>query len=266
MLRADETEVILISKIGRHQVLDLIDSTGIVYFDDYARICTVIKEGSKDNRGDTSPHRMAKLFGGDWRKYNNHFIIQCSGCPMMCPYCYVDNLKIDKYMTVSEIVELFETFRFRAKATRGVDINVLHLMGGDPGLYCDMWPELRRELDKNGMKDVVLFSDVILVENKIISKKPWEFIDLERFLLVGCLKGTTRESFKKNSGLDLFNNATEELMNYLPYSNFYITLIAEEKPDKFIYEMVSRERIDHLKIVNYKAIKFNRYHERKSKS
>lgn len=53
-----------IAKIGDIQKIDIRKSTGIKFYDDIARICTVVKKDSSyDDRRDKSPYRMAELFG-----------------------------------------------------------------------------------------------------------------------------------------------------------------------------------------------------------
>ncbi len=246
-----------ISKIGRLQKDDVEKSSGIVFYDDVARICTVVKpSNAHDIRGDKSPYRMAELFGGNWQDYNNHFIIQAAGCPLKCPYCYVDNLKQDLLMGVDEIVEKFVIFKEKAELKLGIKLNVLHFMGGAPAAYCKFWPELRKSLDKNGLKEVILFSDVILVENHFYKVEPWKHIGIPNFILTGCLKGANRQNFIKNTGFDLYEQSLKELKNYLDHENFYLTLIGHDKKDlNKIYKIIPEERIDFLKIVYYEATK-----------
>jgi len=230
-----------IAKIGEIQRMDIEKSSGIVFYDDVARICTVVKdENAHDNRGDKSPYRMAELFGGSWKDYNNHFIVQSAGCPLKCPYCYVDNLKTDLFMTADELVEKFIEFKKEVEPKFNIKLKVFHFMGGAPALYCEFWKELRNSLDNYGLKDVILFSDVILVENYFSKKKPWKFLNLHHFILTGCLKGTNRENFIKNTGgFDLFQQSLNEFEKDLPK----------------IYEIISKNRIDFLNIVYYRVTK-----------
>jgi len=247
-----------IAKIGEIQRMDIEKSSGIVFYDDVARICTVVKdENAHDNRGDKSPYRMAELFGGSWKDYNNHFIVQSAGCPLKCPYCYVDNLKTDLFMTADELVEKFIEFKKEVEPKFNIKLKVFHFMGGAPALYCEFWKELRNSLDNYGLKDVILFSDVILVENYFSKKKPWKFLNLHHFILTGCLKGTNRENFIKNTGgFDLFQQSLNELRNYSSAKNFYLTLIGfDEKDLPKIYEIISKNRIDFLNIVYYRVTK-----------
>lgn len=247
-----------IAKIGKIQKIDIEKSSGIVFHDDIARICTVVKDkNAPDDRGDKSPYRMAEIFGGDWQDYNNHFIVQVAGCPLKCPYCYVDNLKADLLMTADELVEKFIEFKKIVESKFNIKLKVFHFMGGAPALYCEFWKELRNSLDNHGFNDVLLFSDVILVENYFYKKKPWEFLNLHHFILTGCLKGTNEDNFIKNTGgFNLFRQSLKELQNYLPAKNFYLTLIGFEEKDLLqIYKIVPEERIDFLNIINYEVTK-----------
>jgi uncharacterized Fe-S cluster-containing radical SAM superfamily protein len=247
-----------ISKLGKYQIKDIENSTGIVYHNGIARICTVIKDsGSPDNRNDDSPYRMAKLFGGSWQDYNHHFIIQVAGCPLRCWYCYVDNLKKDLIMSADEMVKMFINFRKEAKKKFNIDLNVFHLMGGAPALYYWFWPILREALDNRGLNNVILFSDIILVENYFYSHiTPWNYMEIPNFIVTGCLKGTNRSNFLQNTGFDLFDQAVKELKHYIRFKNFYLTLIGYDEEDlPEIYDLVGKERVNLLKIIEYEVVK-----------
>ncbi len=244
-----------IAKIGKTQKIDVEKSSGIVFHDNIARICTVVKDKeAHDDRGDKSPYRMAEIFGGDWQDYDNHFIVQVAGCPLNCPYCYVDNLKADLSMNADELVDKFIEFKKKVEPKFNIKLKVFHFMGGAPAIHCEFWKELRDSLDKKGLKDTVLFSDVILVENRFLKNKPWEFLNLHHFILTGCLKGTSKENFIKNTGSDLFQESLKELDNYLSAKNFYLTLIGfDEKDLSKIYKIIPKDRIDFLSIINYEV-------------
>jgi sulfatase maturation enzyme AslB (radical SAM superfamily) len=246
-----------ISKIGKIQKIDIEKSTGIKYYNDIARVCTIIKDdGAYDNRNDRSPYRMAELFGGNWKDYNNHFIIQVAGCPLKCWYCYIDNLKKDIEMSAQEMVDMFIEFRKDIKQKFNVDLNVFHFMGGAPAIYCEFWPILRETLDKNNLKNIILFSDVIFVETYFYNVKPWNYMDLDNFIVVGCLKGTNKKNFKENTGKDLYSEALSELSNYIKFENFYLTLINYDKNHlDNIYKLIPKSKIDLLKIVDYEVVK-----------
>lgn len=246
-----------IAKIGKIQKTDVEKSSGIVFHDGIARICTVVKDkDAHDDRGDKSPYRMAENFGGDWQDYNNHFIVQTAGCPLKCPYCYVDNLKADLSMGADELVDKFIEFKKKVEPKFSIKLKVFHFMGGAPAIYCGFWKELRNSLDKKGLKEVILFSDVILVENHFSKKKPWEFLNLHHFILTGCLKGTNEDNFIRNTGCDLFQQSLEELKNYLHAKNFYLTLIGFDEGDlSKIYKTIPKDRIDFLNIINYEVTK-----------
>jgi len=246
-----------IAKIGELQRLDLEQSSGIVYYDDFARVCTV---GKFDRGiGDQSPHRMSKLFGGDWQYYNNQFIIQVAGCPLDCSYCYVDNLRPDALVNARFLVGKFQEFRIAVFEQFGEFLNVFHFMGGAPAVYCEFWPELREELYRQSLGEVILFSNAVLVEGLTHQVSPWHYMGTPQLIVEGCLKGSNRENFKQNTGRDLFNQATLELVKYLPYKNFYLTLIGyDEKDLPQIYSWIGQSRVDLLKVVNYEATKAKR--------
>jgi len=246
-----------VANIGEIQEKDILKSSGNVLFNQVGRVCTVVKPlDSLDDRGDKSPLRMAELFGGKWQEYNEHYIIQVAGCPLKCWYCYVDNLKSDKKMDADEIVYDFHRMQRQAYKCDLPEINVLHLIGGAPGKYPEFWNELRASMDKSNLQKNVLFSDVIFLENHFFRIKPWEFMGLENFLLTGCLKGTNRENFRKNSGFDLFDQALRELERYADYENFYMSLINYNEEDlPRIFSIIPKERIDFLKVINYEVTK-----------
>lgn len=247
-----------IAKLGEIQKIDIERSSGSRIHNGLSRICTVIKaKTSPDNRQDNVPFRMEDLFGGHWNSYNNHYIIQVAGCPLKCHYCYVDNLAPNKKMDASEIVEDFSRMKSRAQKS-GLDVNVLHLMGGAPAKYPSFWKELRQTMDINNHNNI-LFSDVILVENHFYGVKPWEYLNMDNFILTGCLKGTNRENFKQNTGKDLFDVALGELENYSQAKNFYLTLINHnEKEIERIYNIFPKEKVDFLTVVDYEVTKSRR--------
>ena len=246
-----------ISKIGPRQLVDVQNSTGLTHYNDYYRLCTVVKDADAfDIRHDPSPFRMAKLFGGNWRNYNQHFIVQAAGCPLHCPYCYVDNLKRDRMITAQELVSDFIEFQEEVRIIHKITVQVLHFMGGAPALYPDFWPEIRKELDREGQGDVVLFSDVVFVENLYTGKRPWEYLFLHDFLLAGCLKGVNHQNFRENTHTDHFDQAIFELSHYQEVPNFYLTTIAEEgEVDPRIGMLMPPEKIHTLRVVEYEVKK-----------
>lgn len=246
-----------ISVIGEIQEKDILKSSGNVLYDGTGRLCTIVKpQKSFDDRRDTAPMRMANLFGGKWEDYNEHYIIQVSGCPLKCWYCYVDNLKPNKKMDAEEIVYDFHRMRRQSYKCDLPEINVLHLMGGDPGRYPEFWKELRESMNESDLKRKILFSDVIFCENYFYDVKPWEFLNLENFILTGCLKGTNRENFQKNTGFDLFDQSLRELEKYADHENFYLSLINYSEEDlPRIFSIIPSERIDFLKVINYEVTK-----------
>jgi len=249
-----------IAKIGNIQKTDIEQTSGVKLYNAYGRICSVYKS-KKSRIGDSSPRRIAKLFGGNWQSYNHQFIVQVAGCPLNCWYCYVDNLdgkgKNSKNFTVVELVDLFVQFRSAALDDYKAPINVFHLMGGDPALYCAFWPHLRDELDRRHMSGVIILSNTVLVERKTKRLEPWKFLDIPHFMLSGCLKGVNREDFLKNTGKDLYHAAVSELKNYVHAKNFYLTIVGQSKNLDWpgLYELIPKDRIDFLNIVNYNVVK-----------
>lgn len=247
-----------ISKISELQKVDIEhdkECGGLVYYDKYARVCTVFT-GSPRDIGDRSPWRMAEMFGGFWKEYNNHFVVQVAGCPLDCSYCYVDNLREDVRYSAISLVTLFKVFQWHVYTHFHETLKVFHLMGGAPAAYCSFWPELRAEMDHQGFEDVVLFSNTILVEGHTRSVEPWRYMDLPRFIVEGCLKGTNRKNFKRNTGRDLFGYALLELHNYIRYPNFYLSLINYNRKDlPFVYQWMDRSRVDLLEVVEYEVTK-----------
>ncbi len=248
--------MIPISKIGPGQMIDVKQSSGKKYYTEYYRLCEVIKgRETFDDRHDRSPHRMAKLFGGSWQEYNYHFIVQSAGCPLKCPYCYVDNLKANQYLSAQDLVEDFVQFREAVRKYQQINIRVFHFMGGAPGMHSEYWPQIRDMLDKQGQQDVILFSDVIFIEDRQSGNQPWQYLTLKRFLLTGCLKGVNTQNFYDNTGYDLFNSALEELTHYVNANNFYLTLIKNDNDISRIKNMINPTKIDILRVVNYEVTK-----------
>jgi len=194
---------------------------------------------------------MSRLFEKGWVYYDTHFVVQIAGCPFDCPYCYVDNLKIDTYTSAKEIVNKF--FEFSETVP---NLNVIHLCGGAPARYSQFWEELRVELDNNGLSRVVILSDTIFVENHLYKVKPWNYLHLHHFCLVGCLKGVTPLNFFLNASKRLFHEAIAELTHYVNHKNFWLTLINYDVTGlSNIFDLVPYEKIDFLKVVEYEVVK-----------
>jgi len=237
-----------LSKIGPYQRIDIKRSKRP--FGEYERICKVID--SKNWHGDLGPCRIAKVLNKKWEDYDTQFVVQVAGCPLNCYYCYVDNLSIDNYFSVEELVDLY--LKYKKNVNK---LNVFHLMGGCPGKYPKFWKNLRVALDSMNLNDDIILSDVIFVENHFYGVKPWEYLDkINNFFIQGCLKGTTRESFYKNTENDLFDIAIKEMSHYIQFDNLWITLIEyDNKGIKDILEKVNFNKIDWLRVVQYEVTK-----------
>ncbi|KKM21912.1 hypothetical protein LCGC14_1630670 [marine sediment metagenome] len=242
--------MIAISRLGEGQLLD-VKKSGAELYTDYFRTCTVLQgEPPTSDIGDNVPYRMAKLFGHDWQYWNRHFVVQVAGCPLACWYCYVDNLKADLRISVTDLVGQFISMRALAS-----DLNVFHLMGGLPGLYCKEWKEIRAELDKQGCEDVLMLTNVVLLEDAYFRKMPWLYIP-ERCLVSVCLKGMTKSSFITNTGKDMFSAAMRELPHYIGRENCFFQIFEEDEAStRWIIDLVGEDNIDWLRVKEYEVVK-----------
>lgn len=249
-----------ISKIGTGQIVDIEKSSGIKCYNEYFRVCTVLKgvNNSLSNNKDRSPYRIAELFGGSYLKYNNHIIFQTPTCPYNCPYCYVDRLENDIQLTPKEIVSEFLKLRSRVKEP----INVLHMMGGDPAIYSKFWPLLRKELDNANISDVILLSDSLCIENTYYNIKPWNYISLNNFVLVCGIKGSSTHipfvinDILSNGGNTDFLLSLSEALYYVNKKNCYFTLIDYGEQDlNLIYDVIPKDKLDLLSIFLYEVTK-----------
>lgn len=63
-----------VSRIGKKQKYDILNSSGIRLHDEFGRLCAIIKdEDAVDNRCDKSPFYITELLGLDcssWKLYN----------------------------------------------------------------------------------------------------------------------------------------------------------------------------------------------------
>jgi organic radical activating enzyme len=254
----DSSKYIPVSYLGNEQVKDIENSSGIIEHDYCFRVCTILK-GPKlyAANGDKSPYRMAEIFGKDHLYYNDHVIFQTSTCPYKCEYCYVDRLENDKLMTPKDIVHRFSKMRKEIEEKYKKYVNVLHMMGGDPAVYAKFWPIIRKELDNQGFKDVILYSDCLMIENNIYGVKPWEYIDIGRFVLVCSLKGSNwKNMFNTNGKYDKFNETLAEAVHYLNKDNVYFTIINYDHNDlPRIYNIFEKNKVDLLNVVHYEVTK-----------
>lgn len=243
---------IQISKIGPVQLKD-VEHSGLEYHDEYFRTCTVLQgDPPKSDIGDDVPYRIQKLYGRSIWEWNRHFIVQVAGCPIKCWYCYVDNLKADKEISVRDLVSSFVKFRYKAEY-----LNVFHFMGGCPGRYSYLWKKIREELDKVGLHDCIFLSDVILLENWFWSQKPWENIP-ERSIVSVCLKGTNFQNFLKNTGADGFAQAIYELFYYFGNKQVYYSLLNWDEKDKPHIEALLGYDVCWMKVKEYEVVKERR--------
>lgn len=240
---------IQMSKIGPDQLLD-VERSGDELHDEFFRTCTVLQgDPPRSDINDDVPYRIQKLYGGSIWDWNKHFVVQVTGCPLKCWYCYVDNLKVDEEMSVRDLVSKFAKFRYEVP-----NLNVFHFMGGCPGRYSYLWKAIRGELDRAGLHDCVFLSDVILLENRFWSQKPWENIP-ERSIISVCLKGTNFQNFLRNTGVDGFAQAIHELFYYFGNKQVYYSLLDWDEKDKPHIEALLGYDIDWLRVKEYEVVK-----------
>lgn len=243
---------IQISRIGPVQLLD-VEHSGNELHDEFFRTCTVLQgDPPKSDIGDDVPYRILSLYGGSIWDWNNHFIVQVAGCPLKCWYCYVDNLKVDKIVSVKDLVSSFVKFRYEVP-----NLNVFHFMGGCPGRYSYLWKEIREELDRAGLRDCIFLSDIILLENWYWSQKPWENIP-ERSIISVCLKGTNFQNFLSNTGVDGFAQAVHELFYYFNKKQIYFSLLNWDEMDKPFIEALLGYKLNWLVVKEYEVVKRRR--------
>lgn len=244
---------IKISKIGPIQLKD-VEHSGQEYHDEYFRTCTVLQgDPPISGIGDDVPYRIQKLYGRSIWEWNKHFIVQVAGCPLKCWYCYVDNLKPDREISIRDLVQEFSIFFLKVKY-----LNVFHFMGGCPGAYSYLWKDIREELDRVGLGDVVFMSDVILLENLLYGVTPWEDIP-HRSIISACLKGTNFQNFKKNTGVDGFAPAAREAWKYTNNLQVYYSLLDwDPKDEGYMKNWLGNDRINWLTVKEYEVVKKRR--------
>jgi len=250
----ESDESIPISAIGNTQITDIVRSKGIIWYNKYFRVCTVLKgDNYQALNCDQSPYRIANYINGNIEDYNNHIIFQTPTCPLKCPYCYVDRLQNDIMMTPEEIIVEFKRLRNRIKKTLNIDINVLHMMGGDPAVYAKFWPKIRKALDACNMSNVVIFSDCLMVEDTIYGIKPWEYIDIPNMVLSCNFKTVSPNGKYIYSTKDItLEDVFVEAAHYIGRSNVYFTVInTDEIHVNRMMSTVGTKNLDLLKIVLY---------------
>ena len=244
---------IQVSKIGTTQLVD-VEHSGDELHDEFFRTCTVLQgDPPKSDIGDDVPYRIQKLYGGSIWDWNRHFIVQVSGCPLKCWYCYVDNLKVDTLLSIKDLVSSFVQFRRKTP-----NLNVFHFMGGCPGRYSYLWREIREGLDKAGLRDCIFLSDIILLENQFYSQTPWEDIP-DRAIISVCLKGTNFQNFLLNTGLDYFAQAVHELLHYTRSTQVYYSLLNWDEEDKsHIVDLLGKDACCWMEVKEYEVVKKRR--------
>ncbi len=238
-----------ISKIGPGQLVD-VKRSGDELHDKHFRTCTVLQgDPPVSDIGDTIPFHIAKLYGGTWKDWNRHFVVQVAGCPMSCWYCYVDNMRTDKEFSIEKLVDRFVDFRRQTWK-----LNVFHFMGGCPGVYSYLWKDIRRCLDRRGLQTVVFLSDVILIEDSLWGQKPWKNIP-ERSIISVCLKGTNFQNFQLNTGMDGFAHAIHELFFYFGNPQVHYSVLEWDPKDIPYVKALLGNDIDWMRVKEYEVVK-----------
>ena len=238
-----------ISKIGPLQKLDLLDSECVPIYSKYGRVHRVKKHNGLDAINDDSPIRLSDMFNRPMDSLSNHFIIQVAGCELDCPVCYVDNKNWDTTFNAQDLVDEFTKFKRVVPS-----LNVFHLMGGNPGRFASGWSILREELNSRTYKNIILLTNVLFIENELYANIPWTKLELDNFVIAGCLKGTNKQNFIDNTGKDYFDVAIKELKNYVKFKNFYLTLLnPDPKSMNVVYNIIDIQRINILQEVRYHA-------------
>ena len=131
------------------------------------------------------------------------------------------------------------------------------MMGGDSAIYAHFWPVLREELDKSGCRDAILYSDCLMIEEHIYGIKPWEYLDIDRFMLVCSFKGSNWQNMLHGNGNhDTFINTLSEAHRYINKNNVYFTVMEPEYNDlPRLKSIVGPENLDILNIVHYEVTK-----------
>lgn len=239
-----------ISKIGKGQIVDVAKSGNEMY-NEYFRTCTVLQGNPPvSDIGDNNPFRMTSQYGRDWQYWNRHFIVQVSGCALRCWYCYVDNFSQDIKMSPHELVQAFGEFKSRIP-----ELNVFHLMGGNPGRYSIYWRQIRYELDLQGFEDVLFLSNVILIEYRYHKVKSWLHIP-ERSIINVCIKGSNPDNYFKNTGRNTFESSIKELGHYQSHPNVHFQIIEWDEEDvDYLKYLLGPQSVDWFKVKNYEVVK-----------
>jgi pyruvate-formate lyase-activating enzyme len=198
--------------------------------------------------------RPGLLHYGDITK---QLVVQLHGCPLRCPYCYVtrDGIygRVSRY-TSEEIVTTF----CRAREIHGV--GTLHLMGGAPGLYLDMWYDIVKRLPWNAS----FTSDLLLIE-QTYKMETLRKLAVTPVTIAVNIKGVTSEDWARNTGTVLneamFWNNFERVVNsgidfYLTFTNpdtRYYDSFLDKVLERFGKEALADRQVIDLK--EYNAIK-----------
>lgn len=157
---------------------------------------------------------------------SDQFVVQLSGCPLQCPYCYVTRDGIDVKPVQVTTKEMIQAYRF-------TKLPVFHLMGGAPAMYFENWEEIIFDMMGIG----IFHSDFLLIEKEydekmveILSKR---YRCNESCLFAVSVKGADAEQFKKNTGRDLDETLFwKNLMKLVRYEMpFYITFTGMNEDD-----------------------------------
>lgn len=204
---------------------------------------------------DQFPSIYIKRFGEQSNLHlNDQFVVQVSGCPLHCPYCYVTDAGIRGKSVAKTTAELVDAF-YRSGCS------VFHLMGGAPALYLNQWWRILRHLDR----EYVFHSDLLLLEGEYDEEVLRDIAQYPNSLYAVSIKGATAEEYLKNTATEidmalLWRNLDRLVNAGIP---FYVTFtgMSIESIERFRGEVVSRYGDDAIltdsfaiSLVHYKAL------------
>lgn len=201
-----------------------------ILFGGLFRKCDVYESGGGY---DKFPDIYQKMTNMSKNFAKEQFVVQLSGCPLNCPYCYVTPDGINGYPHWKTTNELLNYF-FKTKC------NVFHLMGGAPALYLEYWKELHDQVN-------VFHSDFLLVEK--FYKKEW----LQGLLGLHAVSVKDPLLYTKDQRVLFFSN----LIQLIRYNvKFYVTFtdVPDYWKNEVLHYLNGKYEYFDIDIIKYKAL------------
>lgn len=191
------------------------------------RICNTYRGGGGYDQFPNIARKRGLIHEYTKGEIGSQFVVQCYGCTLRCPYCYVTKDGIYGTYVRYDVPEIIEAFN---DAFVEKNVGVFHMMGGAPMMWVEDWQSIPTILHP-----FHLFTSDLLLTEKPYDKRVLYNIGTPNALYAINIKGVTNLDHVRNTGKNidwfLFWDNFDKVME--AGLNFYITFT---NPDMHGYQ------------------------------